>query len=131
MVAWCEHRAVYWVHNTLLDSVGNGELLAIAEQTQPVTAVGTGAARRHVTVLNAGSIQGAAHKLAAQLRADGVKVAGTGNLAGSSPAGTEVQYAPGKRAQATLLAHLLASRSPTRSSPPPRPQTGRRRRWSC
>jgi hypothetical protein len=42
-----------------------------------------------------------------------VKVAGTGNLAGSSPAGIEVQYAPGERAQATLLAHLLASRSPT------------------
>jgi hypothetical protein len=42
-----------------------------------------------------------------------VKVAGTGNLAGSSPAGTEVQYAPGERAQATLLAHLLTSRSST------------------
>jgi hypothetical protein len=30
---------VYWVRNSLTDSVGNGELLAIAEQTQPFTAV--------------------------------------------------------------------------------------------
>lgn len=35
-VAWYEHRAVYWIHNTLLDSLGNAELLAIAEQTTPV-----------------------------------------------------------------------------------------------
>jgi LytR_cpsA_psr family len=35
-VAWYEHRAVYWVHNTLLDSVDNAELLAIAEQTIPI-----------------------------------------------------------------------------------------------
>src|SRR5947209_2736966 len=39
MVAWYENRAVYWVRNTLTDSLGNGELLAIAEQTQPFTAV--------------------------------------------------------------------------------------------
>jgi LCP family protein required for cell wall assembly len=36
MVAWNELGAVYWVRNTLDDSVGNGELLAIAEQTVPV-----------------------------------------------------------------------------------------------
>ena len=35
-VAWYEHRAVYWIHNTLLDSVDNTELLAIAEQTTPI-----------------------------------------------------------------------------------------------
>ena len=35
-IAWFEHGAVYWIHNTLLDSVGNGEMLAIAEQTTPV-----------------------------------------------------------------------------------------------
>ncbi len=35
-VAWFEHGAVYWIHNTLLDSVGNGEMLAMAEQTAPV-----------------------------------------------------------------------------------------------
>ena len=34
VVAWYEHGAVYWVHNTLTDAVGNGELLAIAEQTR-------------------------------------------------------------------------------------------------
>jgi polyisoprenyl-teichoic acid--peptidoglycan teichoic acid transferase len=35
VVAWHAHGAVYWVHNTLTDAVGNGELLAIAEQTLP------------------------------------------------------------------------------------------------
>ena len=32
-VAWHEYGAWYWVHNTLTDALGNGELLAIAEQT--------------------------------------------------------------------------------------------------
>ena len=36
LVAWYEHRAVYWLHNTLLDSVDNAELLAIAEHTTPI-----------------------------------------------------------------------------------------------
>jgi polyisoprenyl-teichoic acid--peptidoglycan teichoic acid transferase len=36
VVAWHAHGAVYWVHNTLTDGVSNGELLAIAEQTQPI-----------------------------------------------------------------------------------------------
>lgn len=44
LVAWYEHDAVYWIRNTLLDSIGNGEMLAIAEQTAPVA--GTGA--RHL-----------------------------------------------------------------------------------
>jgi LCP family protein required for cell wall assembly len=39
MAAWYEHGAVYWVRNTLNDSIGAGELLAIAEQTKPFTAV--------------------------------------------------------------------------------------------
>ena len=39
MVAWYEHHAVYWVRNSLTDSVGNGELLAIAEDTRPFLAV--------------------------------------------------------------------------------------------
>ncbi len=38
-IAWREYGAVYWVHNTLTDSVGNGELLAIADQTDPIGAV--------------------------------------------------------------------------------------------
>jgi hypothetical protein len=33
VVAWFEHGAAYWVHNSLTDAIGNGELLAIAEQT--------------------------------------------------------------------------------------------------
>ena len=41
VVAWRAHGAVYWVHNTLTDAVGNGELLAIAEQTQPIGTPGT------------------------------------------------------------------------------------------
>jgi LCP family protein required for cell wall assembly len=36
VVAWSEHGAVYWIHNSLTDVVQNGELLAIAEQTEPV-----------------------------------------------------------------------------------------------
>ncbi|MBV8429730.1 MAG: LCP family protein [Solirubrobacterales bacterium] len=39
MVAWYEHGAVYWIRNSLTDAIGNGELLAIAEQTKPFTAV--------------------------------------------------------------------------------------------
>jgi LCP family protein required for cell wall assembly len=38
-VAWHEYGAWYWVHNTLTNSVDNGELLAIAEQTTPLTRV--------------------------------------------------------------------------------------------
>ena len=44
-IAWFEHGAVYWIHNTLLDSVGNSELLAIAEQTQPLGGATESAAR--------------------------------------------------------------------------------------
>jgi hypothetical protein len=32
-IAWRQYGAVYWVHNTLTDALGNGGLLAIAEQT--------------------------------------------------------------------------------------------------
>jgi LCP family protein required for cell wall assembly len=39
MVAWRQYRAIYWIHNTLTDAVGNNELLAIAEQTTPITAI--------------------------------------------------------------------------------------------
>jgi LCP family protein required for cell wall assembly len=35
-IAWHQYGAVYWVHNTLTNAVGNGELLAIAEQTAPI-----------------------------------------------------------------------------------------------
>lgn len=42
IVAWYGHDSagrsdVYWVHNTLTDQVGNGEMLAIAEQTVPLS----------------------------------------------------------------------------------------------
>jgi hypothetical protein len=39
MVAWHEFGAWYWVHNTLSNAMDNGELLAIAEQTTPLTPV--------------------------------------------------------------------------------------------
>jgi LCP family protein required for cell wall assembly len=35
MIAWYENDAVYWVRNSLTNSVPNGEMLAIAEDTQP------------------------------------------------------------------------------------------------
>ena len=38
-VAWHEYGAWYWVHNTLTSAVDKGELLAIAEQTTPLTRV--------------------------------------------------------------------------------------------
>ena len=45
MVAWYDRGDAYWVHNTLSDAVGNGELLAIAEQTVPITGSDALAAR--------------------------------------------------------------------------------------
>jgi len=36
VVAWFAHGAAYWVRNTLNDAMPNGELLAIAEQTEPL-----------------------------------------------------------------------------------------------
>ena len=266
-VAWYEHGAVYWIRNTLLDSIGNGELVAIAEQTTPLTAGGPGqprvtlkgaavpakprvatqtgliqnlgslgglltlaalplltiplikrrrelkglraqlrdtarleaeltAATAHATggppyeagrspgvytkyaaagssavarlrprgpliagagvatvaaagallllltgtfehtnritvshhaasssadavptvpvaVLNATSTHGSAGRLAGQIRARGVKIAGVGNLSESRPPGLWILYAPGARTQAARLARLLDSRSPT------------------
>jgi len=41
VVAWYDHGTVYWVRNSLTDAVGNGELLAIAEQTRPIGVPGT------------------------------------------------------------------------------------------
>ena len=46
MVAWYDHGAVYWVRNTLIKSVGNSEMLAIAEETQPFTVAVAGPGRR-------------------------------------------------------------------------------------
>jgi LCP family protein required for cell wall assembly len=53
MVAWFEHGAVYWVRNSLVDSIGNGELLAIAEQSAPVTSTAAAAAARRRVRLHA------------------------------------------------------------------------------
>jgi LCP family protein required for cell wall assembly len=36
IVSWSAYGTVYWVHNSLTDALGNGELLAIAEQTEPI-----------------------------------------------------------------------------------------------
>ena len=58
VVAWLEHGAAYWVRNTLNDSMPNGELLAIAEQTEPLAvaqAAGSGATGSRV------SLKAAAH----------------------------------------------------------------------
>jgi LCP family protein required for cell wall assembly len=40
VVAWLQRGAAYWVRNTLNDSMPNGELLAIAEQTEPLGVAG-------------------------------------------------------------------------------------------
>jgi polyisoprenyl-teichoic acid--peptidoglycan teichoic acid transferase len=47
MVAWFEHGAAYWVRNTLIKSVGNKEMLAIAEETQPFGVAAAAPGRRH------------------------------------------------------------------------------------
>jgi len=39
-IAWFEHGAVYWVHNTLLNALSNAEMLVLAEHTLPVDAAG-------------------------------------------------------------------------------------------
>jgi LCP family protein required for cell wall assembly len=54
MVAWYEHGAVYWVRNTLTDSIQNGELLAMAEQTQPFTTAAAGPGHARVILKAAG-----------------------------------------------------------------------------
>jgi LCP family protein required for cell wall assembly len=48
IVSWREGGQVYWIHNTLTDAVGNGELLAIAEQTAPIS--GSRALAHHAVV---------------------------------------------------------------------------------
>lgn len=35
-VAWYAHHAMYWIHNTLTDALGNAQMLSIASQTTPV-----------------------------------------------------------------------------------------------
>ena len=65
-----------------------------------------------VAVLNATATQGAAAKLARQLRGRGVKVSTVGNLRESLPPGVWILYAPGNAAQASLLARSLASKHP-------------------
>ncbi len=66
-----------------------------------------------VGVLNATSAQGAAGRMARQLRLRGVKVSTIGNLAESLPPGVLILYAPEDRDQALLLAHVLAAQKPT------------------
>ena len=53
VVAWHAHGVVYWVHNSLTDALGNGEVLAIAEQTEPIGTPGTlsrAGGSRHTTL---------------------------------------------------------------------------------
>ncbi|MDQ6818182.1 MAG: LCP family protein [Actinomycetota bacterium] len=54
-VTWAEHGAVYWVRNSLGNSIPNGELLAIAEETRPVGIVGRSAAVPRVSLTAAAS----------------------------------------------------------------------------
>ena len=62
MVAWYEHGAVYWVRNSLTDSVQAGELLAIAEQTAPFTSAGSSPGHKPVILKAAGVPAPVAHK---------------------------------------------------------------------
>jgi polyisoprenyl-teichoic acid--peptidoglycan teichoic acid transferase len=53
LVGWAEHGAVYWVRNSLSNSVPNDELLAISEETRRVTGTGGVRALRPRVALNA------------------------------------------------------------------------------
>jgi LCP family protein required for cell wall assembly len=88
-------------------------------------AVATGAARPRprpkpaaapvtapVVVLNAGTTQGAAAKLARALRAKHLDVLGAGNLTSPAPGGYEILYTVGAHAQARRLARVLSADSP-------------------
>ena len=66
-----------------------------------------------VVVLNSTSVAHAADKLSATLRGKGAKIVGVGNVPGPRPAGLQILYAPGQRAQAQRLQALLAGRTPT------------------
>ncbi len=66
-----------------------------------------------VVVLNATPVNQAAHKLSSSLQAQGVKVAGLGNVPGPRPSGLQILYAPSDHVQAQRLAALLANRSPS------------------
>jgi LCP family protein required for cell wall assembly len=48
IVAWYAGSDVYWIHNTLTDALQNGELLAIAEQTVPITGASAAAVRGRI-----------------------------------------------------------------------------------
>ncbi len=56
VVGWTEHGAVYWVRNSLGNSVPNGELLAIAEGTRPVSGSGRLGALRSRAPLSAANL---------------------------------------------------------------------------
>jgi hypothetical protein len=76
MVAWYEHDAVYWVRNTLTDSIGAGELLAIAEQTTPFIAAGAGPGQQPVILKAAGVPARVVHKTTLSTRETVGSVAG-------------------------------------------------------
>jgi hypothetical protein len=50
IVAWYSGNDVYWIHNSLNDTLSNGELLAIAEQTVPITGSHALAAKARVSL---------------------------------------------------------------------------------
>jgi len=71
LVAWREYGAVYWVRNSLTNAVANGELLAIAEETHPVSAVtttGSGGSGQHVNLKDASIPLYATHTTNTDLR---------------------------------------------------------------
>jgi len=65
-----------------------------------------------IAVLNAGSVQGAAARLARSLRARHLDVLGAAHLGKPAPSSYEVLYGPGARAQARALARTLAQKQP-------------------
>jgi hypothetical protein len=66
-----------------------------------------------VAVFNATGTRGAAHKLAATLKADRIRLSQVGNINASLGGGVYVLYPSGAEAQARRIARLIPSLSPT------------------
>ncbi len=81
-----------------------------------------------VAVFNATGTRGAAHKLAATLRADRIRLSQVGNINANLGGGVYVLYPSGAEAQARRIARLIPSLSPTVAAIQPQVQNAVGRR---
>ncbi len=100
---------------TVLTFVVVGGVIVASGVAKPRKVDGAHVARvtAPIAVLNAGTNEGAASRLAHTLQHKGLNVVGAANLGSTPPDGYEVLYTPGNSGQAALLARTLR-RAPTR-----------------